>query len=126
MSHSSDYLDVPDRITFAALRATCLPMGYSVRRTGCGPELVAFPVGTSRNDPRSIFMEDRADMLATVRVASVRDARARCTIEKIIAFENDEMEIDDATTFLTDLRDCGLLFSLQGAYGRAARYLGIV
>ena len=45
---------------------------------------------------------------------------------KIVAFENGEMDECEQIDFLTELRDSGLLFQLQGSYGRAAQALGVI
>ncbi len=47
-------------------------------------------------------------------------------IDKIIKFENGEMDEQETIEFLTELRDSGLLFQLQGVYGRAAKALGVI
>jgi hypothetical protein len=43
----------------------------------------------------------------------------------IIAFESGEMDEDEAREFLTDLKETGLAYRLQGSYGRAIAALGI-
>lgn len=47
-------------------------------------------------------------------------------IDKLIAFENGELSYKESIQLLTELRDSGLLFQLQGFYGRAARDLGVI
>ncbi len=48
------------------------------------------------------------------------------TVDKIMAYEAGEMTEDQEIAFLTELRDSGLLFQLQGAYGRAAHRYGLI
>lgn len=47
-------------------------------------------------------------------------------LDQIIRFENGEMSREEATEFLTELRDTGALWHLQGFYQRAARDLGVI
>lgn len=47
-------------------------------------------------------------------------------LDKIIRFESGEMDEDETIEFLTELRDSGVLFQLQGFYGRTARALGVI
>ena len=47
-------------------------------------------------------------------------------LDKMIAFENGELDESEAIELLESLRDSGLLFQLQGFYGRAAKALGVI
>jgi hypothetical protein len=44
-------------------------------------------------------------------------------IDKIIAFENDEMTTDELVSFFQGMIDSGVVWQLQGFYGRTARDL---
>jgi hypothetical protein len=44
-------------------------------------------------------------------------------VDKIIAFESGEMSHDEIISFFQQLIDTGLVWQLQGAYGRAAEQL---
>lgn len=47
---------------------------------------------------------------------------------KIIAYESGDVDWDDEqlSAFFEELRDTGVLFSLQGHYQRTARSLGVI
>lgn len=47
-------------------------------------------------------------------------------VDDIMRFEDGAMSEAEVRVFLTRLRDNGLLFKLQGFYGRTARALGII
>jgi len=44
-------------------------------------------------------------------------------VDKFIRFESDEMEDDETIDFFQYLVDTGMVWRLQGSYGRMARYL---
>lgn len=44
-------------------------------------------------------------------------------IEQIIAFENGELDEAETVSFFQGLIDSGIVWSLQGSYGRMARAL---
>jgi hypothetical protein len=44
-------------------------------------------------------------------------------VDKIIAFETGELDDDATIALFQELVDTGLAWSLQGSYGRTARYL---
>lgn len=44
-------------------------------------------------------------------------------IDQIIAFENGELDEEGVIALFQDLLDSGLVWRLQGFYGRTARYL---
>ena len=44
----------------------------------------------------------------------------------IIAWENGEMDIEQEFNFFVDLVNTGLVYQLQGMYGRRARDLGLI
>jgi len=44
-------------------------------------------------------------------------------VDQIIAFENGEMEKEEATKFFQELIDTGMVWELQGSYGRTAKAL---
>lgn len=48
------------------------------------------------------------------------------TVAGIIAWENGDMDHEQEVAFFTHLRDTGLLFQLQGMYGRNAARLGLI
>lgn len=47
----------------------------------------------------------------------------RCSVDKIMAFESGEMDLDEIIDFFQGLIDTGLAYQLQGSYGRAAASL---
>ena len=55
-----------------------------------------------------------------------RRRKASDELAQMIAFENGELSHEESVALLTSLRDSGLLYSLQGFYGRAARAMGII
>lgn len=44
-------------------------------------------------------------------------------VDKIIAFENGDMDEDEVVEFFQELVDSGLAWQLQGSYGRTAAAL---
>ena len=44
-------------------------------------------------------------------------------VDKFIRFESDEMEDDETIDFFQYLVDTGMVWRLQGSYGRMAQYL---
>lgn len=44
-------------------------------------------------------------------------------VDKFVRFENDEMEDDETIDFFQYLVDTGMVWRLQGSYGRMAQYL---
>ena len=44
-------------------------------------------------------------------------------IDKMIAYESGELHFDETVEFFQELIDSGLVWHLQGSYGRAARAL---
>jgi len=44
-------------------------------------------------------------------------------IDKIIAFENGELDNEQTIQLFQELIDSGMAWSLQGSYGRTAKYL---
>jgi hypothetical protein len=44
-------------------------------------------------------------------------------IDKIIAFEQGDLDEDEVVDLFQDLIDTGLVWQLQGSYGRTAAYL---
>ena len=44
-------------------------------------------------------------------------------VDKFVRFENDEMEDDETIDFFQYLVDTGMVWRLQGNYGRMAQYL---
>jgi hypothetical protein len=45
------------------------------------------------------------------------------TVDKIIAYENDELDVDEMIELFQGLVDSGLAWTLQGHYGRTAQAL---
>ena len=44
-------------------------------------------------------------------------------VEKIVRFENGEMEEDEVVEFFQELLDTGMIYQLQGSYQRTAQHL---
>ena len=44
-------------------------------------------------------------------------------VEKFIAYENGELSSDDTILFFQEMIDTGLVWQLQGSYGRMAAHL---
>lgn len=44
-------------------------------------------------------------------------------VDKIIAFENGDLDEEETISFFQELIDSGMAWSLQGSYGRAANAL---
>ena len=47
-------------------------------------------------------------------------------VNDVIRFENGEMDEDEVYEFLSGLVESGVIFQLQGFYGRAAAALGLL
>lgn len=47
-------------------------------------------------------------------------------IDDVMRFEDGQMDHDEAYVFLKSLVDSGVIFQLQGFYGRAARDMGLL
>lgn len=47
----------------------------------------------------------------------------KTTVDKIIAYEQGELNEDETIEFFQELIDSGLAWGLQGSYGRTASYL---
>lgn len=45
------------------------------------------------------------------------------TIDRIIAFEQGDLEDDEIIKLFQELIDSGMAWTLQGSYGRTAKYL---
>lgn len=45
------------------------------------------------------------------------------TIDRLMAFENDELEHDEVISLFQELVDTGMAWELQGFYGRTAKHL---
>lgn len=59
-------------------------------------------------------------------IYTTTDPQRVSTFENIMRWEAGEMPPIEELDFFRDLRDTGLLFNLQGAYGRRAQMLGII
>ena len=44
-------------------------------------------------------------------------------VDMIMAYENGELEIDETIALFQELLDSGLVWQLQGSYGRVAHHL---
>lgn len=44
-----------------------------------------------------------------------------CTVDKIMAYENDEMTMEEIKEFFQEMVDSGLVWQLQGHYQKVAR-----
>lgn len=62
----------PRRLTLAEARARCAGLGYTLRRTGCGAEIVVYPKGTSANHRAAYFTDDLEDAVSTTLYTFVR------------------------------------------------------
>lgn len=58
-----------------------------------------------------------------VLIADFEHARPHNMIEKIIAYEEGDMDNEQTVEFFQELIDSGLAWTLQGHYGRAAAAL---
>lgn len=47
-------------------------------------------------------------------------------LDRMIAWESGQLDSEEELELFRELRDSGLLFSLQGCYGRRARQLGLI
>lgn len=56
----------------------------------------------------------------------VFDRARRPTIDELMQFEDGQLDEDEQRDLLTRLRDTGMLYQLQGFYGRAARRMGVI
>ena len=59
-------------MTFSAARVACRALGFTLRRTGHGAEMVLYRLGTNEEAPDSYFTHDPADACGTARISAAR------------------------------------------------------